>query len=240
MIIAGYQGIGKSALAGTNNKFIDLESSNFFVDGKRDEEWYKVYVNIAEHLSQQGYVVFTSSHKAVRDELKRSEERVAIAYPNRALKREWLQKLQDRYNSTKSNKDYKALINAKKMFDISIAELEMECRPHGQFEPIRINSMSYSLLDTIESYLEKESLILDKEGAKKAFNEIRRLSEFLALMSSVVQNPKHAHPKDLDYFIDSAQSFETDYYKVKEDVARLFNNGVKQIVKEGCIDCEYN
>ena len=51
MIVIGYQGIGKSSLAGRNNIFIDLESGNFWVDGKRADDWYKPYCQIAEHLS---------------------------------------------------------------------------------------------------------------------------------------------------------------------------------------------
>ena len=39
MIIIGYQGIGKSTLAG-HNSVIDLESGNFWNDGKRIDDWY--------------------------------------------------------------------------------------------------------------------------------------------------------------------------------------------------------
>ena len=66
MIYVGYQGIGKSSIAG-KNKCIDLESGNFWVDGKRDENWYIIYCNIAQHLSEQGYNVFLSSHKLLID-----------------------------------------------------------------------------------------------------------------------------------------------------------------------------
>ena len=59
MIISGYQGIGKSSLAGKNN-CIDLESGNFWVDGKRADDWYKQYCQIANHLTEQGYRVFFS------------------------------------------------------------------------------------------------------------------------------------------------------------------------------------
>ena len=64
----GYQGIGKSSCAGKND-CIDLESGSFWVDGKRAEEWYIPYCQIAMHLANQGYTVFTSSHKVVRDQL---------------------------------------------------------------------------------------------------------------------------------------------------------------------------
>ena len=79
MIIIGYQGIGKSTLAG-KNKCIDLESGNFwFYDLEtyqkvRHNDWYIPYCNIANHLSEQGYIVFTSSHEVVRNELKKAVE----------------------------------------------------------------------------------------------------------------------------------------------------------------------
>ena len=64
MIVIGYQGIGKSTIShASKGNFIDLESGNFWVDGKRDPEWFKPYCQIALHLHKQGYVVFTSSHE---------------------------------------------------------------------------------------------------------------------------------------------------------------------------------
>lgn len=38
MIVIGYQGIGKSTLANKDLRFIDLESGNFWVDGKRADD----------------------------------------------------------------------------------------------------------------------------------------------------------------------------------------------------------
>ena len=113
MIVIGYQGIGKSTLAGRNNKFIDLESSNFWIDGKRADDWYKPYCKIAEHLSQQGYIVFTSSHEVVRKQLEDSDEIVVLAFPSAELKWEWIAKLEKRYEESGLEKDYKALMNAK-------------------------------------------------------------------------------------------------------------------------------
>ena len=71
MIFVGYQGIGKSSISGNGN--IDLESGNFWVNLTRYCDWYKVYCNIAKSLSEQGYNVFLSSHKVVRDELKKKK-----------------------------------------------------------------------------------------------------------------------------------------------------------------------
>lgn len=123
MIIIGYQGIGKSSLAGRDHKYIDLESGNFWVDGKRADDWYRPYCQIAEHLSQQGYIVFTSSHEVVRDQLLNSSEIVVLVYPSLKLKNLWIDKLENRYRETGLEKDYKALMNTKDRYDENIKEL---------------------------------------------------------------------------------------------------------------------
>ena len=123
MIIVGYQGIGKSSLAGRDRKFIDLESSNFWVDGKRSDDWYKPYCQIAEHLSKQGYIVFTSSHEVVRKQLEKSSEVVVLVYPALELKPMWIDKLENRYRDDPSEKNYKALMNAKDRYEQNIMEL---------------------------------------------------------------------------------------------------------------------
>ena len=128
MIIIGYQGIGKSTLAG-KNKCIDLESGNFwFYDLEtyqkvRHNDWYVPYCNIANHLSEQGYIVFTSSHEVVREELKKSKEKIYVVFPSIKLKDKWIEKLEDRYNQTGLDKDYKALMNAKDRYEENISEL---------------------------------------------------------------------------------------------------------------------
>ena len=43
MIVIGYQGIGKSTYSNKDITCIDLESGNFWVDGVRLDDWYKVY-----------------------------------------------------------------------------------------------------------------------------------------------------------------------------------------------------
>lgn len=67
MIITGYQGIGKSTLAKTNDKIIDLESSCFWKydlydfekkgEKTRPDDWYVYYCQMAQYLSKQGYIV---------------------------------------------------------------------------------------------------------------------------------------------------------------------------------------
>ena len=145
MIIIGYQGIGKSTLAKDSWKYIDLESGNFWINGERDEQWYKPYCNIANHLSAQGYTVFTSSHKEVREELKNSNEIVKIAFPSLELKTDWLIRLTNRYNESMLEKDYKALINASLHYEDNIKDLMNE-----PFDKIIINNIDYNLRELIE------------------------------------------------------------------------------------------
>lgn len=139
MIIIGYQGIGKSTLAGKRN-CIDLESGNFWVDGKRDEKWYVPYCQIANHLSQQGFTVFVSSHEVVRKELEKSEEKVYVICPDLTLKYHWIAKLQTRWEATELDKDYKAYMNAVDRYSENIGELM-----NSGFDVVVLDDMDYSL-----------------------------------------------------------------------------------------------
>ena len=144
MIYVGYQGIGKSSIAGKNN-CIDLESGNFWVDDKRTDNWHKIYVNIAEHLSNQGYKVFLSSHKVVREELyNRGIEFTAIC-PSLKLKEQWINRLQERFDRTRSTKDFKALKNAEEKYEENIKDLASEKNT------IIITDVNYDLSDLIKS-----------------------------------------------------------------------------------------
>jgi ABC-type cobalamin/Fe3+-siderophores transport system ATPase subunit len=144
-IIVGYQGIGKSTISGYDG-FIDLESGNFWIEGKRHEEWYKPYCAIAYHLAKQGYNVFTSSHKVVRDELKQyTDVEKYIVFPDISLKERWIERLEKRYKETKLEKDYKALMNAKEMFDENITDLSQE----KEFDAVVLQSMEYDLRSVI-------------------------------------------------------------------------------------------
>lgn len=153
MIIVGYQGIGKSTLAKSGNGFIDLESGNFWVEGHRSPDWSIVYANIAKHLNEQGYHVFTSSHKVVRKALLEimKEEKVAICYPALFLKKEWVNKLETRYHLSNLEKDYKAWRNAAEMYDENITDLMMETN----MIHIILKDMKYNLSDEINKVIMK-------------------------------------------------------------------------------------
>lgn len=149
MIISGYQGIGKSTLAGVD-KFIDLESGNMWVNGNRSADWYIIYCQIAEHLSSQGYNVFVSSHKLVRDYLaKHSTQKLVVVFPDMNLKDKWIDKLEQRYINTGKDKDYKAWKNAECCYCENIKDLYEQ----DNFTHLTITDMDYCLrgiLSTID------------------------------------------------------------------------------------------
>lgn len=145
MIIIGYQGIGKSTLAKKSEHYIDLESSSFWVNGKRNDNWYIEYIQIAEHLSKQGHVVFVSSHDVVRNQLKYSKENICCCVPSLELKEEWMNKLLIRYNKSGLEKDYKAYMNAKNRYEDNIIEII-----ESEFPCYILTDMSYDLQNVIE------------------------------------------------------------------------------------------
>jgi len=155
MIFIGYQGIGKSTLAGKKaiNKCIDLESGNFWVNGKRADDWYVPYCNIALDLSSQGYNVFTSSHNVVREYLGEvGGEKIAIIKPAYELKDEWIGRLKERYESSKLDKDFKAWKNAEDRYETNIEEMVKDAIRYG-FYTITIEDMNYDLRKIVKHFV---------------------------------------------------------------------------------------
>lgn len=150
MIIIGYQGIGKSTLTKKNNGYIDLESGNFWWNGQRPHNWYIYYCQIAEDLSRQGYIVFVSSHKEVREFLKKSKEKVIVVFPSILIKDKWVKKLKDRYEESKKEKDFKAWKNAEDRYKENIDELM-----RSEFYFIEINDLNYDLKEMIKDGVER-------------------------------------------------------------------------------------
>lgn len=162
LIIIGYQGIGKSSLAGWS-KCIDLESGNFFIGDKRADDWYIPYCQIAMNLANQGYTVFTSSHKEVCEQLRtmplmENVAKVVIICPPRFMREYWIERLQERYDKTQLNKDYKALMNAKNRFEENIAELHRYGFPviQPKAEDYNLKDYVYMLQQTVKRNKQKE------------------------------------------------------------------------------------
>lgn len=153
MILIGYQGIGKSTLAYKNNNYIDLESSNFYHNDKRPDNWYIYYCNIATSLSIQGFDIFVSSHEVVRNRLKKYNKIITpiyCIYPSLELKDDWIKKLEDRYNKDKNEKNYKAWMNAVNRYEENILEIM-----NSGFGNIEITSMYYNLENLIDNYVRR-------------------------------------------------------------------------------------
>lgn len=130
MIICGYAGIGKSSIAKLNPTFINLESSNFYMNNipydynsdqkeapnwdSKPEYWYVYYTNIAIDLHKRGYTVFLSCHPEVRRQLEYrlaeiGEKNVLVIIPSADIEKEWHDRLEDRYLLTNHPKDLRAL-----------------------------------------------------------------------------------------------------------------------------------
>lgn len=108
MILLGYPGIGKSTVCKILRGWVDLESSNF--DLKTDDGVAQ-YCRVAMNLSDQGNVVFVSTHEKVRKffESVPKETLVAVVYPDLHFKEAWIKKLTKRYKLSKLDKDFRAL-----------------------------------------------------------------------------------------------------------------------------------
>lgn len=150
LIIVGYPGVGKSSYSSSVYRTIDLESSNFMIDGERDNNWYKVYCNIAISLAKQGYIVFVSSHWQVVERLAGYclDEKyvVAIVAPHEDLSTMWIEKLHNRYLEDQNNeKNRRAYEHAKKNFNFDIHQLSSQT----DFPYIPIISMNYSFREIV-------------------------------------------------------------------------------------------
>lgn len=157
-IAVGYQGIGKSTLARSGKgRYIDLESSSFFVrDGMTDNYvkingWEKIYCKIAEHLAEQGYTVFVSSHAEVRKILKESQCKVVAVVPHPDLGELWIEKLKKRYFDTELEKDRRAWLNAKDRYRENVMEIMNDFYDDGDAvqRVFVIDNMNYKLEDWV-------------------------------------------------------------------------------------------
>ena len=150
-IIIGYQGIGQSTWAKTLENCIDFESSLFKKNGDREDDWYVIYCRQAVSLAKQGYTVFISSHKEVREELAHYDTEgkyvVVIVAPHYRLKDCWIAKLNKRYSDNPSEKNYIAWQASEVQYDTDIYNLASDTR----FSIIFIESMDYHFGSMIRS-----------------------------------------------------------------------------------------
>lgn len=151
MIVIGYQGIGKSTLAndGRYNNIVDLESSMFKISGQRIDNWARIYCRIATSLAKQGNIVFTSSHKEVRNELAIHSNvcPMVTITPALYLESEWIDRLEKRYKNNPCEKNSAAYENAKTYYESNIIDI----RSNSIFDHIELRDMDYLLGNVIDS-----------------------------------------------------------------------------------------
>ena len=149
MIFCGYQGVGKSSICNRENGYIDFESSNLFVNEMRPNMWVDIYINQALSLNEQGYDVFLSTHKALRNRLNELNIDFTVITPSIDLKEQWIKRLSNRYNNNPSVKNMKALNNAEVCYEENVKDLCSESKV------IMITNTDYDLKEIIREYKEK-------------------------------------------------------------------------------------
>lgn len=121
MIIAGYIGIGKSTLCKKYKKYIDL--SNLI---SSDENCVQQFCENVITLHEQGYTVFTTTNKLVRNYFKKHNVNYTVICPDPALEIDWFKKLKARYFNDTTDKNYQAVENVKNNFQKDIKDLLCE------------------------------------------------------------------------------------------------------------------
>lgn len=164
MIIAGYPGIGKTTLAAKGHRYLDLESRNFFIRGKRFDDWETVYVQVALDLYDQGYLVFTPCHPGIIDRIVTTTQPGVFAaiVPDISLKDAWIAKLKERYELQGTDACLRAYERARDHYTEDISSLISDTR----FDTLVIRDMEYyHVLQMINEYISSKHQKKDKTTA---------------------------------------------------------------------------
>ena len=122
LIISGFPGVGKSYYlkkeGNRKHECVDLDSSYYETD------FPSSYLNTIKHIYFMGKndsgIVFVSSHKSVRDGLKKENIDFVVVYPDKKLKEEYLDEFRERGDT----EEFISLIS--KNWDSWIDEIESE------------------------------------------------------------------------------------------------------------------
>ena len=79
-------------------------------------------------------------------------EKFCAIFPDLKIKDDWLKRLEDRYNNSKSDKDLRAWEHAKNSFDNDIQTLINECWYGNEYynNVVFINDINYDLQELID------------------------------------------------------------------------------------------
>lgn len=152
----GYPGIGKTAVAKDDYRFIDLDSSELMARGRlgRKKGWEDSYCNVALLLSKQGYYVFVSTHPEVVKRVVAKDKRPVVCYPSLNLADAWIERLYERYKDLNTPASHNAWRRANDHYHMDILELSNAKCAH-----IIVPSLDFNLKKAI---LELDSYLLDK------------------------------------------------------------------------------
>lgn len=92
MIICGFPGVGKSTMARTSARWIDLESTPFQKD-------FETYARVAKHMSDNGYNVMVSTHTELLDQFEKIGVPYTVVVPPLEEKIEYRKRYDARGNS---------------------------------------------------------------------------------------------------------------------------------------------
>ena len=91
MIICGFPGTGKSVMA-RYSKWVDLESTPF------RKNW-RLYAEVARHMSDHGHTVMVSTHPELLDELEQLEARYTVVIPDTTDVQTYMDRYEKRGNT---------------------------------------------------------------------------------------------------------------------------------------------
>lgn len=92
MIVCGFPGTGKTTMA-KFSRWVDLESTPF------RKNW-RLYAEVAKHMSDQGYTVMISTHADLLDELEQIEVPYTVVIPDITDIQTYMKRYEQRGNST--------------------------------------------------------------------------------------------------------------------------------------------
>lgn len=163
MIILGFPAIGKSSYqkdqarctTWEGPRCIDLESSNFI----KDQHWAESYARVASDLSRQGYDVFCSTHKLLRDTLLKMKadgkiDKLFIVYPSLEVYDSWCTRCKNRWYTTKLEKDSRSFARVENFFQADVMEIEEEIKNGKYTDSYKIDG-PYNLAKILEDFRKK-------------------------------------------------------------------------------------
>jgi hypothetical protein len=127
VVISGFPGVGKSHAFRKNTDLIVLDSDSSLFSwtspGVRHPEFPQNYISHIKSNIGNAHIILVSSHKVVRDALRKNKIEYVLVYPDKSLKLEYI----DRYVNRGSPEGFLKMIDLN--WSDFIEELEAEEYP---------------------------------------------------------------------------------------------------------------